>query len=391
MQQEQSYIYDIILSYEYQGKRVQFSSMDIHTLIIDEKFTENHMPVLMINFRCDKLIMNDMIDNVNNKTVILEIYKVLDNIQNSAQVKVREKYIVEEFNFIIARDKVYDDDLVYNINQLNQTIEQKKYTNVSLGLIPKNIIKRNRRYISGAYKNVRAIDVLYDNANGMNLLIEPFDNNKVYPLLMIPPMESYSQLIDYLQLNCGFYNENFPRYFYDFDKTYIINQNGNPVESTDELLNTVIINLERRTDNQGKSRGLIIDTDRRAYIVNIDPTFFDIKEDKSYIIASDKNVIINNMGDGDIQDSEHPTIIRNPGQMNYEKNTYVRHFVNVIKTEVDGSIFTLNKEYIIKNYSDINGEQAKFKLVHKSQIFTKYDKMYALRLILNFEKIYPDT
>lgn len=391
MQQEQSYIYDIILSYEYQGKRVQFSSMDIHTLIIDEKFTENHMPVLMINFRCDKLIMNDMIDNVNNKTVILEIYKVLDNIQNSAQVKVREKYIVEEFNFIIARDKVYDDDLVYNINQLNQTIEQKKYTNVSLGLIPKNIIKRNRRYISGAYKNVRAIDVLYDNANGMNLLIEPFDNNKVYPLLMIPPMESYSQLIDYLQLNCGFYNENFPRYFYDFDKTYIINQNGNPVESTDELLNTVIINLERRTDNQGKSRGLIIDTDRRAYIVNIDPTFFDIKEDKSYIIASDKNVIINNMGEGDIQNSEHPTIIRNPGQMNYEKNTYVRHFVNVIKTEVDGSIFTLNKEYIIKNYSDINGEQAKFKLVHKSQIFTKYDKMYALRLILNFEKIYPDT
>jgi hypothetical protein len=53
---------------------------------------------------------------------------------------------------------------------------------------------------------------------------------------------------------------------------------------------------------------------------------------------------------------------------------------------LDGSQFTMNKEYIINDftYKDMNG---RYLIIQNKQLFVKQDEMFTLMTVLTFKKI----
>lgn len=389
-----SYKYNIQLTYMKDNIEINLDYKNILTMAIDYNYEKKNMPTLLIRVGIDKSIIDHMISNKNN-TIILSITKF----KESNGIHIRKPVIKSEFFYFLDNNMSFTDDIDYGNkeNKENKDI----YKIISLGLIQKDIVLNNKTLINTVYKDTHLLDIICDVFKEKNLVIEPFVNNDDVKCLIVPPMETVSKFLTYLDDRYTFYNTPY-RFFYDFNKTYLLSSSGKGVPVKNEKYNAIFIYVDNTITDQSKFDGMKEDSELKAYMINVDAAAINISVDKATTISYNQIIGVNSEGeyqsvninsnlDGDRYkvtrlSNERFDVLDNL-KNELESNNIV---INIIKGELDSTVFTLNKEYYIKNYNKLADKNGKFLLSAKKEIYIKESEYFNMTTILTLKKC-PST
>ena len=389
-----SYKYNIQLTYMKDDIEINLNYKNILTMAIDYNYEKKNMPTLIIRVGIDKSIIDHMISNKNN-TIILSITKF----KESNGIHIRKPVIKSEFFYFLDNNMSFTDDIDYGNkeNKENKDI----YKIISLGLIQKDIVLNNKTLINTVYKDTHLLDIICDVFKEKNLVIEPFVNNDDVKCLIVPPMETVSKFLTYLDDRYTFYNTPY-RFFYDFNKTYLLSSSGRGVPVKNEKYNAIFIYVDNTITNKSKFDGMKEDSELKAYMINVDAAAINISVDKATTISYNQIIGVNSEGeyqsvninsnlDGDRYkvtriNNERFDVLDNL-KNELESNNIV---INIIKGELDSTVFTLNKEYYIKNYNKLADKNGKFLLSAKKEIYIKESEYFNMTTILTLKKC-PST
>lgn len=389
-----SYKYNIQLTYMKDDIEINLDYKNILTMAIDYNYEKKNMPTLLIRVGIDKSIIDHMISNKNN-TIILSITKF----KESNGIHIRKPVIKSEFFYFLDNNMSFTDDIDYGNkeNKENKDI----YKIISLGLIQKDIVLNNKTLINTVYKDTHLLDIICDVFKEKNLVIEPFVNNDDVKCLIVPPMETVSKFLTYLDDRYTFYNTPY-RFFYDFNKTYLLSSSGKGVPVKNEKYNAIFIYVDNTITDQSKFDGMKEDSELKAYMINVDAAAINISVDKATTISYNQIIGVNSEGeyqsvninsnlDGDRYkvtriNNERFDVLDNL-KNELESNNIV---INIIKGELDSTVFTLNKEYYIKNYNKLADKNGKFLLSAKKEIYIKESEYFNMTTILTLKKC-PST
>lgn len=392
--QGNSYKYNIQLTYMKDDIEINLDYKNILTMAIDYNYEKKNMPTLLIRVGIDKSIIDHMISNKNN-TIILSITKF----KESNGIHIRKPVIKSEFFYFLDNNMSFTDDIDYGNkeNKENKDI----YKIISLGLIQKDIVLNNKTLINTVYKDTHLLDIICDVFKEKNLVIEPFVNNDDVKCLIVPPMETVSKFLTYLDDRYTFYNTPY-RFFYDFNKTYLLSSSGRGVPVKNEKYNAIFIYVDNTISDKSKFDGMKEDSELKAYMINVDAAAINISVDKATTISYNQIIGVNSEGeyqsvninsnlDGDRYkvtrlSNERFDVLDNL-KNELESNNIV---INIIKGELDSTVFTLNKEYYIKNYNKLADKNGKFLLSAKKEIYIKESEYFNMTTILTLKKC-PST
>jgi hypothetical protein len=104
------------------------------------------------------------------------------------------------------------------------------------------------------------------------------------------------------------------------------------------------------------------------------------------------NVGLNFMGEGNIDNPGNKIVRINNDNANKIKNIKAKmetkaNKLTLNKNDLDTSVFTINKEYIVKNYDAHSNKDGRFLLNRKVEIFLRQDDKFLLNIMLEFDKL----
>lgn len=385
------YRYDIEFTYIYKNKEKIFDITNIKSLMIDYDYDNKNMPVMLIKISIDKNIIDDMIEHCNDKEVILNVYKF----DNSSTTKLKEVYISDSFMYFMSKET--NDNKVLDYSDFTEDSEDI-FKTITIGLVKKELLTNNKKIINEVFHNTSLINILVKNMQHMKLLIEPLHNNKYIDSIIIPPTNSITNYIKYIDNIHSLYNTKY-RLFYDFDMTYLLSSSGNIVKSNKDHIYTFIININNTVEEISKSQGVRKEND--TFIIDMDAvdvtTYEEDNTEKSYttILGVDVNgnVIETPIKNQNLSDSVrieryvdgNSKAIDNLKSEINNKSLYV----TLIKTELDASAITINKQYIVKNLDKLDYNDGQFILASKKELYIPDNDNYILTSILTLRQIYP--
>ena len=65
--------------------------------------------------------------------------------------------------------------------------------------------------------------------------------------------------------------------------------------------------------------------------------------------------------------------------------------LQLTRTEIDSSIITPNKEYIVQNYREFQEYNGRFILVSKKEVYIQQENEFVSNTLLVFKKVWGDT
>ena len=385
------YRYDIEFTYIYKNKEKIFDITNIKSLMIDYDYDNKNMPVMLIKISIDKNIIDDMIEHCNDKEVILNVYKF----DNSSTTKLKEVYISDSFMYFMSKET--NDNKVLDYSDFTEDSEDI-FKTITIGLVKKELLTNNKKIINEVFHNTSLVNILVKNMQHMKLLIEPLHNNKYIDSIIIPPTNSITNYIKYIDNIHSLYNTKY-RLFYDFDMTYLLSSSGNIVKSNKDHIYTFIININNTVEEISKSQGVRKEND--TFIIDMDAvdvtTYEEDNTEKSYttILGVDVNgnVIETPIKNQNLSDSVrieryvdgNSKAIDNLKSEINNKSLYL----TLIKTELDASAITINKQYIVKNLDKLDYNDGQFILASKKELYIPDNDNYILTSILTLRQIYP--
>lgn len=390
----EQYRYNIEVQYEYNKDLVVLDSTQIHSLTIDYDFDNRNMPIMFLKASIDKNVLDDMIQNSTTKTLTIIVSKFSYN----NTIKINENYIRDQFIYFLPKDLNANKDLDYS-NYTKDSIDI--YKTVTIGLMKLSNITNTKKVINDVFKDTTIMNMILKHLSHMKLVIEPIANTNTIPSFIVPPISSVTEYIKYLDDYFTLYPTGY-RLFYDYNTTYLISSSGKSVETANINNYSVIINVNNTITEESKSQGMGIDRKQKAYFIEVDSTDITMFQDE----ATDKtfNTILGIGSDGstgkvklnteNVNLSTERTLIERVPNNNLKILNNMKRkiedksiLVNVVKTELDTSVFTINREYVIRNFDKLGYRNGKFLLSRKREIYTLDNDNFILSCILTFRKI----
>lgn len=385
-----NYKYSISLLYMKDNVSIEIKSDKIMTATIEYDYMKKNMPIILMRMILDKKLIDHMIAN-KNKTIVLTISKFKES-QNST-IKVYKKFIRDEFFYFLDNNMNYLEDLDYgNTNKDSEDITKI----ITVGLIKKDTVLNNKVLINTVYNDTSLLDIICSRFNDTGIVIEPFKNKHIDNLI-VTPIETLSKFIAYLDNQFTLYDTSY-RLFFDFNKSYLLSSSGKGIETKDEKYNTIFINVNNSFKNESKVEGMREDKDNKAYIVYVDSSNINISVDDGTTISyneiigvdSDGNSKIVNLNSNLEGDRYKVTRLTNN---NLDKLDNIKHnidsgntVINIIKEQLDSEIFTMNKEYYIKNYDKLSDKNGRYILIGKKELYMKEVDDFHMTSILTLKK-----
>lgn len=388
------YRYEIEAVYTNGEDIVKILPESISSITTNYNYDKNNMPILYMSFNVKSDLYDDMVVNIETARIILTIKKY----DKKATSMLSRIFIRREFSYLMETDPDYHKPL----DKLNSPREASptSYKKGTIALIDSELLDNAKRLYNDIIKNSNMISIVHKYTNHMNMIIEPFTNNDNIDCLIVPPISSIKDLLKFLNEYSCFYDKGY-RYFRDFDKSYLLSNEGNPVPGNYEEYNTMIIEIMDTTEIESKNAGIFTDNNKHTYVMQIDAlkTHMDI----NIVRNKEYNSIIGVTSTGDtrkINLSLTPENAKEKVALCRVCNDNLRYMDNIktdldsssvvlqiSNTEIDSSIITPNKEYIIKNYKEYSEYNGRFILSSKRDIFIQQDKEFISNTILVFRKI----
>lgn len=396
--QGEHYNYKIILKYiNSTNIEVEIDSTQIQYILIDKDFENINMPVITIFGSIEKNILDDMIRHSNDNLVTLGIYKYDNTNQND---NITEKYFNDKFIYMLNEDLSRTDKLD-NPQGIDSKTGNRQYREVTIFLIQQNAINNNRQTINGVYHNASMNSLILQSTNYLgNMLLEPIRYDTKFDQVIIPPIDSISNYIRYLNDNLGVFYDSPYRFFIDFDTTYLVSSSGNAIRARNQYIYTIVIDIREIDNNISEEPGAYVDLKAGKYTIGIDASKVEYVKNNVTNKIVNKVTVINSKGDvfeQDIEDNKAKVTSTINQIMNVSNNdqnvinniSYSVESANVtitiVKNDLDASLFTLNKEYII-NDPVHDSYAGHYILLQVKQLFIKQNENFIMSTVLKFKK-----
>ena len=396
--QGEQYNYKIVLKYiNSTNIEVEIDSTQIQYILIDKDFENINMPVITIFGSIEKNILDDMIRHSNDNLVTLGIYKYDNTNQND---NITEKYFNDKFIYMLNEDLSRTDKLD-NPQGIDSKTGNRQYREVTIFLIQQNAINNNRQTINGVYHNASMNSLILQSTNYLgNMLLEPIKYDTRFDQVIILPIDSISNYIRYLNDNLGVFYDSPYRFFIDFDTTYLVSSSGNAIRARNQYIYTIVIDIREIDSNISEEPGAYVDLKSGKYTIGIDASKVEYVKNNVTNKIVNKVTVINSKGDvfeQDIEDNKAKVTSTINQIMNVSNNdqnvinniSYSVESANVtitiVKNDLDASLFTLNKEYII-NDPVHDSYAGHYILLQVKQLFIKQNENFIMSTVLKFKK-----
>lgn len=395
------YRYKISAVFTYDNHVIDMPDESITALVNNCDYNAYNMPILYLNFRVNSRLYDLMVTNANRTGRIILTIKKYDR---STVSSLDRKMIEHEFSYIMPTDPDYHRPL--DQLELDKDRSEETYKVGTMALIGKDTMDDNSVAYNDIIKNSNLISIVNKYTQHMNMVIEPFVNNEPINWIIIPPMSRITTLLKFLNDYCPFYDKGY-RYFRDFGKTYLLSNSGNPVSDGSDIYNTVVINILDTSDPVSKSVGIDIDKDRKAYVLTVDS--LDTHMDIDIIRDKEYNTIAGISNTGEVVKMDLDTKNANDKEKIYFHRTFDEEnteyevqnlktevdsssvILQLTRTEMDSSILTPNKEYIVQNYREFQEYNGRFILVSKKEVYIQQEDEFISNTLLVFKKVWGDT
>ena len=395
MASKETFRYKISLKYiNSSNTEIVIDSNQLHYIVIDKDFDNNNMPVIAISGSIEKNIIDDMINNIDNNIVTLGIYKY-DN-QNQSD-GITTKYFNDRFLYIIPDDISKTAELDYPEGKEHKGL----YKDITIWLLQQDAVNNNRQSINGIFKNATTNTMILYASNFLGkMLLEPVRYDNKYEQIIIPPQDSISNYIKYLNNNLSVFYDSPYRFFIDFDTTYITSSYGKKIEMKGNTIYTIEINVKDLSYDQ-ESMGMITDSYNHKYTINVNNASVDYTKNNITNKLVNKVTIIDSLGNTNSKDVDNNKInntsiinkiinISNIDNNAINSITYgidkSNVMITIVKNDLDASIFTINKEYIVTDpyHKEYAG---KYLLTSVKQLYIKQTDNYCMTCVLSFKKL----
>lgn len=392
-----NYKYKISMTYtQSNGKAIKIEHDKIMTLIIDNDYDKRNMPITLVRVVLDKRTIDDMITK-KNRILILEISKFKED----SNVPIYKKILKDEFYYFLDNNMNYFDDLDY---ANNENKENKDITKViTIGLMRKKILDTNKVMINTVYRNTTSLDIIVNLfKEDVNILVEPFDGKRVHNFI-VTPTDTLTKFISYINDNFTLYKTPY-RFYYDLNGAYLVSSSGKGTPSKKEKYNSVYINISNVTSNESKIEGMTEDSANKCYKLYVDMANINVSTDNTTELSYNKIIAVDSEGNQktvtidntDMKGERYKTSRLSNTNLDSLENLKYKvdlnsTIVNIVKEQLESDVFTINKQYFIKNKTDnTNIPSGRYLLSTKKEIYVKDAESFNMTSIFSFKKC-PST
>lgn len=391
-----SYLYKIEAKFVLDGKEETILPEGMTSIITNYDYDNNNIPIIYMGVKLETSLYNKMIINQEKANIVLTISKA----KTGANFSVFTTYIHDRFNYTMSTNPDYNVSMEKQTDTKDKIIQN--YREGFLALIQVNSADNNKKMINDIIKYSNMMSIIHKYTSHMKMVMEPIHLDKKFNFLIIPPLESVSKLLSYLFKQSTFYREGY-RYFVDFDKTYLLSGEGNPVSAKDGLYSTVIINITDPLENEiSNQTGIITDSKNKVYILNINANNTSMQVKKSEDKIFNKIIGVTSYGDTKELDLNIPRTEGSSDKIrlervphdNMEYIDYLKDKIendtilfSVTKTEVDTSLITPNKEFVVRNYPTFSEYNGRYVLAFKKEIFANQNENFINSIIFGLRKV----
>lgn len=371
---------------------ISIQNESIVGITIDSNYDTNNRPIIYITFNIQPRIYDKLVLNSETAYINLRIKK-----SSNGNSSINKDYIHDNFTYLIKSDPDYIQSLREKF-RLKDKNDEDTYVFGTIALFKKDSLDKIKQIHNTVIKNSNMASIIHKYTHDRRMVISELQSTKDIDSIIIPPIESLTELIEFLNEFDALYNRKY-RYFEDFGVTYLLDSSGKPVHSVDKY-DTVIVDVLDTTDERTKIAGINIDDNSNSYIINVDA------QDTTMIIDTAQNIeydsIIGISSSGDVyklplhnsNGKTNKSLVRRI----YNDNTrYIDNIKNemdnvsvvlqVTKSEVDGSVFTPNKEYLVNNYKAFKQYNGRVLLSFKKEVLIQQDGKFISSVILGLRKI----
>ena len=391
------YKYTASIKYVVGSKVYDINDGCINSIAIDNNYDDMNMPMIFITMNIYQTLVNKMVVNQHNGIFILNIKRA---IINSDMPDLYSEYINDKFVYFISGE--YDRGVSNDEDIPDEDKETQFYSSISVGLLSCDHVNKNKKMINCVLKGKQS-SILYYITSHLPILIEPPTNNKYFDQLVIPPISSISKTIRYINQINTLYDTKY-RFFIDFDRSYLISSSGKIVRAKDDKISSIHINIYNRDTAESAIQGMTTDYKNSLYNMNVSSKDCSLSDNNLYeksfseIIATDtsgntRNSKISVSQDASIRGKSKAIRLQNDNtnMLNNIVSTINNSAIQIMvqKTDIDSSIFTINKEYIIRADSAYNTEDynGRYILARKRELYIKSGDNYTMSTMLLFRKV----
>lgn len=402
----EQYVYSAIMTFDNTSKQesIELSMDEIQLLVIDKDYENTNMPVITLSVLMETKVRDRLILEMDDGIVSLQIIKY-NKIDDDF---IGQTILNDIFVYIIDGEITHSQDIDYK-----EGVSEQNPTRISttMYLMKRDSINNNRQIINcvnrydtrkGVMNKISMTDLVMRTSSYLKpMLLEPIENNKSFDEVIIPPMTSVSEYIKYLNDNISTLYSTGYRFFMDFDTNYIVSKSGIKVEHKDQKYPTVIIDIGDKSNLNYAVDGNIYNAKNRFYHIPVSTSMVKFHRNVTAkhlvtqvaCIDSSGNVVSDRVYDSTKNIHDKMSILTNTTSnttiCKNAKNELINGslLIDIVKSDLDASIFTINKEYIINNVDEYKEYDGRYLLCGVKQFFIKDDVYFMMNTALRFKKI----
>lgn len=373
--------------------------------VIDKDYENTNMPVITMSVNLDRKLKDEMIQNMDESMISFQVYKY-----NEVETDDVGTCILNHlFIYIIDGDVSYSQDIEYTEN----TNEEQVLNPTTIYLLKKDLVNNNRQLINCVNRAkwvgdkkipITMTDLIMRITNYVKpLLLEPLENNKSFDEIVIPPISSISDYLEYLNDNISTFYSTGYRYFLDYDTAYIMSKSGKYVDHKNQRFSSIIFDISELNSLESADQGSSYYENNRLYHIPVNVTFTKFRKNiitkhiatNVACIGSSGEVISKSLNNASKLNTEKYKIINhntsNSGICDAISNDLINSelIVDIVKNDLDASLFTINKEYHINHTIEHEDYNGRYLICSAKQIFVKQDSQFIMNTALRFKKISP--
>lgn len=381
------------LSYILDNTETEIPYESINSVSIRHDFDTSNMPAIFLSLNMEYKLYNSIVNNVGTGVFRLSIKRYNRN----SVSPLKHGDISGLFTYIVPTDPEYNKTLIQTDD--NST----SYKSGTVALLSLDLINGNHKVINSIIKNSNIISIVYKYTNHMNMIVEPFTNEENRETLIIPPTSTLTRLLSFLNDTEAFYDTKY-RFFMDFDRSYLLSSSGVAVPDQDSEYDTVIINVLDPSLSSSNYSGFDINKSAGAYVLNISASDTSMNIDTSSDLQCNKILSFKYRTRKDILDINEEYLqntLRNDGidrvVIKKAETSDIKSIIsdlnssniimNVIRSDMDTSILTPNKEYLIKNYEDYKEYNGRYILSYKKEMMIQQGEDFVSNVIFGLRKV----
>lgn len=370
---QQAFCAEITLAFDY--KETESSKVERETIeterisyVMIERMYENVniLPVIYVSLSLSSQMYSKVINSYSTSKFYLKIRKRNKLSNTSLFVDV----VNDTFSYVTSTTSPNLSKEMDNGNMMSSST----YKTIMIGLVSSTMTDQLRTPFNGIYNNIKESELVKIALDGLkNVIMQDLEYDNYYKTFLIPPVTSRYKLLSYIFEKDAFYNSMF-EFFMDFDNTYLLSKNGEEVKGKDTNPNSVIIQIKNYTAQEAYTDGYTIKNG--AYVVYVNGA-----NTKSIINTSIEKATNKIVSYSEERGTQKVSLDNNDSS---EKISFVRTqtagllkneiqsnlaTLELVKQNIDGSIFTPNKSFHIQNYDEYEKYNGKYFLSYKKEFF----------------------